>query len=131
MNDTARRVLLCDDEVHILRAASMKLSRAGLQIETASDGQMAWEMIQNNPPHLLVTDYQMPRMNGLELCRKIRGWETTRNLPIVLLSAKGYEFDWDELALELWLTKVMVKPFSPRELLLTAQQALGLIEQTN
>ena len=62
-----KRILLCDDEVHILRAAEFKLKRAGYDVQTASDGQEAWEHIQAQPPDILITDCQMPRLDGLGL----------------------------------------------------------------
>ena len=129
MTQATPRILMCDDESHILRAASMKLTKAGLIVETATDGQLGWEAIQAELPSMLITDYQMPRLNGLELCRRLRAEPATRDLPIVLLTAKGYEFDWDTLARELWLTRVLVKPFSPRELLQLVQETLGLVGQ--
>jgi two-component system alkaline phosphatase synthesis response regulator PhoP len=127
MQNPAPRILLCDDEIHITRAAHMKLSRAGFDVEMASDGQAGWEAIQRQMPSLLVTDFQMPRLDGLELCRRLREYPPTRELPVILLTAKGYEYDWDQISRELSLTKVIAKPFSPRELLQTVQETLGLV----
>ena len=87
----AKKVLLCDDEIHILRAAEIKVSRAGYDVRMAHDGQEAWEMIQQDRPDVLVTDLQMPRCDGLELTARIRGNERTRDLPILMLTAKGFE----------------------------------------
>ena len=120
------RLLICDDESHILRAANIKLTKGGFDVETACDGQAAWESIQRRKPEMLITDFQMPRMNGLDLCRRLRQQPATSDMPIILLTAKGYEFDWDTIAGELWLTKVMAKPFSPRELLQIVQETLGI-----
>ena len=66
------KVLLCDDEIHILRAAEFKLSRAGFDVRCATDGQEAWEAIERERPDLLITDFQMPRLNGLDLIQRIR-----------------------------------------------------------
>jgi two-component system alkaline phosphatase synthesis response regulator PhoP len=129
MQNPAFRILLCDDEFHITRAAEMKLSKAGFIVETATDGQFGWERIQQQMPHLLITDFQMPRLDGLQLCRRLRDHETTHKLSVILLTAKGYEYDWDEISRELSLTKVIAKPFSPRELLQTVQETLGLAGQ--
>lgn len=120
------RILVVDDEVHITRAVQMKLARAGFEIEIASDGQAAWEAFQRQRPDLLITDCQMPRMGGLELCRRIRATAGCEHLPIILLTAKGYELEDENVALDLWLSAVMGKPFSPRELLETVKEALGL-----
>src|ERR1051325_4806053 len=92
------QVLLCDDEMHILRAAEIKLTRSGFQVECANDGQEAWEAIQRNLPDILVTDLQMPRMDGIELCRRLRENPATRHLPILMLTAKGFEQSHVELA---------------------------------
>lgn len=121
----SRRVLLCDDEIHILRAAEFKLRQAGFDVRLAHDGQAAWEAIQNEPPDMLVTDLQMPRMDGLELIRKVRAAEPFAQLPIIMLTAKGYELNKRELIEEAGLTGLLVKPFSPRELLRAVEQALA------
>jgi len=111
-----KKVLLCDDEVHILRAAEIKFSRAGYDVRIAHDGQEAWESIQKDPPDVLVTDLQMPRCNGLELTARIRGNSELKNLPILLLTAKGYELSREELIAKWGVVDMLPKPFSPREL---------------
>jgi CheY-like chemotaxis protein len=122
----AKELLLCDDEVHILRAAEFKLKRAGYQVRTAFDGQEAWEAIQAQMPDLLITDYQMPRLDGLQLIERLRENEATRNLPILLLTAKGLELDAADLIARCNLAAVFSKPFSPRELQSRVEQVIGL-----
>lgn len=122
---TNGRIIVCDDESHITLSISMKLKRAGFEVETASDGQVALEAVERDTPDMLITDYQMPRMDGLELCRELRSREGTRDLPIILLTAKGFELDEDGLTDELQFSSVVVKPFSPRELLRLVQEHLG------
>ena len=122
----SHRIVICDDEVHITRAVGMKLTKAGFQVEAASDGLAALEIIKRQTPDLLVTDCQMPRMGGIELVRRLRSEFATSNLPVIMLTAKGYEFDGQQLQTELWISHIMLKPFSPRELLATVQQTLGL-----
>lgn len=111
------KILLCDDEVHILRAAEFKLTRAGLDVRCATDGEQAWEVIQNDPPDLLITDLQMPRMDGLQLIEKIRQQPRLEALPIIVLTAKGFELSSEQLADRWGVLAVVGKPFSPRELL--------------
>ncbi len=111
-----KQVLLCDDEIHILRAAELKISRAGYQVRIAHDGQQAWEMIQQELPDVLVTDVQMPRMDGFELSRRIRADEATKELPILMLTAKGFELEQQELMEKWGISEILAKPFSPREL---------------
>jgi two-component system, OmpR family, alkaline phosphatase synthesis response regulator PhoP len=113
----SHRVLLCDDEIHILRAAEFKLSRAGYEVRCAGNGLEAWEEIQRAKPDILITDCQMPRLDGLELCRKIRENPETQELPVLMLTAKGYELSHRALYEELGIVAVIAKPFSPRELL--------------
>jgi len=121
----SKRLLLCDDEVHILRAAEFKLKRAGYEVRIVFDGQQAFEAIQADHPDLLVTDYQMPRMDGLQLIARLREHEATAQLPIVLLTAKGMELDKSELISRFRLSAVFSKPFSPRELLTRVEQVIG------
>lgn len=111
------RILACDDESFITRSISMKLAKAGYEVVTAADGQQALDLIRTSSPDLLITDCQMPRMNGLELCRQLRADPATANLPVILLTAKGYELDRDEVQLNLRVQHIVAKPFSPRELL--------------
>ncbi len=111
-----KKVLLCDDEIHILKAAELKVSRAGYDVRIARDGEQAWQMILDDLPDILVTDVQMPRCDGFELSQRIRQDERTRDLPILMLTAKGFELEQQEL-MERWgIIDIVAKPFSPREL---------------
>ena len=120
-----KKVLLCDDEIHILRAAELKVSRAGYEVRIARDGQEAWEMIQQDCPDVLVTDVQMPRADGFELSRRIRGNEATKDLPILMLTAKGFELEQQELMEKWGIVDILAKPFSPRELVRLIDQIIG------
>lgn len=122
------RIVVCDDEAHITRAISMKLTKGGFAVETAPDGQAAWEAVCRSAPAMVITDYQMPRMDGLTLCRQLRSEPATSGLPIILLTAKGFELQDDELKAELGLSEIMTKPFSPRELLKSVRSTLGIAE---
>ncbi len=111
-----KKVLLCDDEIHILRAAEFKMVRAGYQVRIARDGQEAWEMIQQERPDVLVTDVQMPRMDGFQLSQRIRSNPVTKDLPILMLTAKGFELEQQDLMAKWGIVDIVAKPFSPREL---------------
>lgn len=119
-----KKVLLCDDEIHILRAAEIKVSRSGYEVRIAHDGQEAWELIQQDRPDVLVTDVQMPRMDGFELSRRIRSNPATKDLPILMLTAKGFELEHRELVDKWGITEILGKPFSPRELVQLIDQIL-------
>jgi DNA-binding response OmpR family regulator len=123
------RVLLCDDEIHILRAAEFKLSRAGYEVCCANNGLEAWEEIQRQKPAVLITDCQMPRLDGIGLCQKIRQCPETRDLPVFMLTAKGYELSARELNEQFGILQVIAKPFSPRELLRLVDAVCGQTEQ--
>lgn len=119
------RVLLCDDEVHIIKAASIKFLRAGFEVETAENGQAAWELIQQRTPDALVVDYQMPFMNGLQLCKLLREYPPTLDIPIILLTAMGLEPEVQSAPQNLRINQVILKPFSPRELLQAVEQGIA------
>ncbi len=112
-----KRVLLCDDEIHILRAAEFKIKKAGYDVRIAGDGQEAWELIEAELPDVLVTDCQMPRLDGFGLTQRVRENPRTRQLPILMLTAKGFEISHEELAEKWNVIDVIAKPFSPRDLL--------------
>ena len=118
------KLLLCDDELHILRAAEFKFKRAGFEVRCAGDGQEGWELIQEEMPDLVLTDYQMPRLDGIELVQRIRGTPKTAHLPVIMLTAKGFELKDEHLRDELNIAKILAKPFSPRELLAHVSQLL-------
>ncbi|HZZ28611.1 MAG TPA: response regulator [Pirellulales bacterium] len=119
------RVLLCDDEIHILRAAEFKFTKAGYEVCCANNGLEAWEAIQREKPDVLITDCQMPRLDGIGLCKRIREHEAMRDLPVFMLTAKGYELSHKELKEQLGVLAVIAKPFSPRELLQRVDEVCG------
>jgi CheY-like chemotaxis protein len=118
-------IVICDDEPHILRAAEFKFRSAGHTVRAAGDGEEAWQCIQEDLPDLLVTDYQMPRLDGLHLIARLREHEPTAQLPVLLLTAKGLELSFESLHSELRIFALLGKPFSPRELLAKAEEALA------
>ncbi len=121
----SKSVLLCDDEIHILRAAEFKIKRAGFDVRIAGDGEEGWELIQQRKPDLLITDCQMPRLDGFGLVKRVRENPETADIPVLMLTAKGFELSQEELAGK-WNVKGLIsKPFSPRELLATVQEILG------
>ena len=120
-----KRILLCDDELHILRAAEFKFKRAGYEVVCANDGQEGWEQIQSRRPDIVVTDGQMPRLSGLGLAERIRQTPETAGLPVIMLSAKGFELPSAELRSQFGIRCLMAKPFSPRELFARVEAVLA------
>ncbi len=123
-----KRILLCDDEVHILRAAEFKFKRAGYDVTCASDGEEAWELIQKHLPDVVVTDCQMPRLSGLLLAERIQGNAATSHIPVIMLTGKGFELSSPELKVHYGIRLLLGKPFSPRELFQHVEAVLGLGE---
>jgi len=107
-----KTVLVVDDEPSVRKVAAAYLEREGFQVQTAADGLDGLRQAQAGGLALVVLDVMLPRMNGLEVCKRIR---SSSNVPVVLLTARGEEFD-RVLGLELGADDYVVKPFSPREL---------------
>lgn len=107
----SHRILIVDDDPHIREVLSFALGKAGMQTAEAADGESALGAIAAQRPDLVVLDINMPRMNGLDVCRKLRASD---DLPILFLSSRDDEID-RVLGLELGGDDYVVKPFSPRE----------------
>lgn len=120
-----RRILLCDDELHILKAAEFKFKRAGYEVQCANDGEEGWLAIMDRVPDLLVTDCQMPRLNGLQLAERVKNHPATKHLPVIMLSAKGFELSDIDLREQFGIVALMAKPFSPRELFQRVESILN------
>jgi len=118
-----QKILVVDDEVSIANVVALKLRRAGFEVIVALDGQEAYEQALASRPDVLITDLQMPRLNGIGLCSRLT--EELGSIPTILLTAKGFEIDRSEIA-GLPIRRIMTKPFSPRELLAQVQETLGL-----
>jgi DNA-binding response OmpR family regulator len=131
LNHDGRRILLCDDDLPILRAAQFKLSQAGYGVHCARDGHEAWSIINARPIDLLITDLQMAGMTGQELIERVRRNPPTRELPIVMITAKGYELASGDFARRWGLTAMLTKPFSPRLLLVLVQTTLARTKPAN
>lgn len=118
--ESAKRILVVDDEPQILRALRQSLTHNRFEVRTASDGESALDTFRDWSPNLVVTDLSMPLMNGLELCREIR---KSSEVPIIVLSVKGEEEIKIE-ALDLGADDYITKPFSIDELLARIRAAL-------
>ena len=122
-----RTILVADDESHILHVVSLKLRNAGYRVITARDGQEALEMAQQEKPDLLITDYHMPQLSGIELCRKLKQDPATTNIPAIMLTARGYSLEPADTE-QSGILRMLSKPFSPRHLLSTVHEVLGMPE---
>ena len=126
--NSPKRILVADDESHILHVVSLKLTNAGYTVVTASDGQEAYEMASADRPDLLITDYHMPQLSGLELCQKLRAEPATAGIPTIMLTARGYALEPGDTERS-GILRMMSKPFSPRQLLATVNEVLGEVEK--
>lgn len=111
-----RRVLLVDDDPHIRALLAFAFDKAGMEVCEASDGEEALAEVARAAPDLVVLDINMPRMDGLEVCRRLR---SSSEIPVLFLSSRDDEFD-RVLGIELGADDYVVKPFSPREVVARA-----------
>ncbi len=118
-----KTILVADDETHILHVVSLKLRNAGFIVITARDGQEALEMAQQEKPDLIITDYHMPQLSGLELCQRLKQDPATSGIPAIMLTARGYQLDPADTE-QSGILRMLSKPFSPRQLLTTVNEVL-------
>jgi len=113
-NGSACRIAIVDDEASIRETLAIAFGREGYAVSTYRDGLEAWEALRHDLPDLAILDVSMPRLDGLELCKLLRG--LSRELPMIFLSSRDEEID-RILGLELGGDDYVTKPFSLRELL--------------
>ena len=118
-----KTILVADDESHILHVVSLKLRNAGFRVLTARDGQEALDLAMVEHPDLLITDYHMPQLSGLELCQRLKNDPATRNIPAIMLTARGYHLEPHDTE-QSGILRMLSKPFSPRQLLATVNDIL-------
>ena len=109
-------ILAVDDEAHILELLSFNLEASGYRVVTAATGEDALTVCQQERPAMVLLDIMLPGMDGMEVCRRLKGAPTTADIPIIMLTAKGEEVD-KILGLELGADDYITKPFSVRELI--------------
>jgi two-component system OmpR family response regulator len=115
-----RRVLVVDDDPHIRQLLAFAFAKAGMEVSEAGDGEEALEQAARALPDLVVLDIIMPKMDGLEVCRRLRA---TSEVPILFLSSRDEEID-RVLGIELGADDYVTKPFSPREVVARAKAIL-------
>jgi two-component system, OmpR family, alkaline phosphatase synthesis response regulator PhoP len=123
-----QKILIVDDEAHIRMLIGQTLEELedeGVEFLTAENGEIALEIIQNEKPQLVFLDVMMPKMNGMEVCRRVKKELGLDNVCIVLLTAKGQETDRQK-GLDVGADVYMTKPFDPEVLLSKAREVLGI-----
>ena len=123
-----QKILIVDDEAHIRMLIGQTLEELedeGVEFLTAENGEIALEIIQKENPQLVFLDVMMPKMNGMEVCRRVKKELGMDNVCIVLLTAKGQETDRQK-GLDVGADVYMTKPFDPEVLLSKAREVLGI-----
>ncbi len=124
----AQKILIVDDEAHIrmlIEQTLEDLEDEGVEFFTAENGEIALEIIQSEKPNLVFLDVMMPKMNGMEVCRKVKQELGLQDVFIILLTAKGQELDRLK-GQEVGANVYMTKPFDPEALLTKAKEVLNL-----
>jgi DNA-binding response OmpR family regulator len=128
---SAERMLIIEDDKHISKLVKYNLEKAGYNCAMASTGEEAFGVLDKEPVDLIILDIMLPKIDGFEVCRLIKQNPKLKNIPIIMLTAKGDEVD-RIVGLELGADDYVVKPFSPRELILRIKAILkrGKIEES-
>lgn len=116
-------ILIVEDEAALVELLRYNFEQEGFRVSTASDGEEAVMKLAEDPPDLVVLDWMLPLMSGFDVCRQIRRRAETRNLPIIMLTARGEEGDRIR-GLNGGADDYMTKPFSPRELIARVRAVL-------
>lgn len=119
----ATHVLVVDDEATVRRLIQLNLERAGFRVTTAQDGVEALERVAEDRPDLILSDITMPRLDGIEMVRRLKGNPETQAIPVVMLTAKAQDADHFE-AERSGADRYLHKPFHPLGLLETIKEAL-------
>lgn len=123
----AEKILLVDDEPNILLSLEFLMERAGYEVFTASDGEMALEKIDQLLPSLVLLDINMPKLNGYQVCERVRATPEWDQVKIILLTAKGRDVE-KQKGLAMGADDYVSKPFSNQELLDKVDEILGLAQ---
>ncbi|QGT99697.1 Phosphate regulon transcriptional regulatory protein PhoB (SphR) [Candidatus Syntrophocurvum alkaliphilum] len=125
MPDT--KILIVDDEEYILELVKFNLEKEGFKVITAYDGETAIKLVEERFPNLIILDIMLPVMDGLEVCRTLKSNNEFSSIPIIMLTARGEEFDM-VLGLEIGADDYIRKPFSPRELVARVKARLRALK---
>ena len=118
------RILVVDDEIYIVHILDFSLGMEGYEVITALDGEQALEKARAEKPDLIVLDIMMPKLDGYETCKILKAEADTKDIPVILLSAKGRNVD-QKIGFEVGADDYITKPFSPRKLVERINAILG------
>lgn len=124
----ARKILVVDDERHIVRLVEVNLQRAGYDVVTAYDGVEALEKVKADKPDMIVLDVMMPRMDGFEVLQNLQADPESAEIPVIMLTAKAQDADifkgWQS-----GVSSYLTKPFNPRELLTFVERIFQSLDE--
>ena len=124
MDTTQAKVLVADDEPHLLRLVKFRLEREGYEVLTAVDGESALEMARTEQPDLCVLDVMMPKRSGFDVLRELRSDDSCSGMKVIMLTARAQDRDVD-VGFSLGADVYITKPFSPQELRVRIGAHLG------
>jgi CheY-like chemotaxis protein len=127
MDNSDKHILVAEDNAALLSVIRFNLERAGFQVTVAANGRIAWEHAQDEQFDMVVTDQQMPEMTGCEFCRLLRGVENYRDIPVIMLTAKGMELELPKLKTGLGISATCLNPFSPKEIIQAVEDHLTAV----
>lgn len=119
-----KKILICDDEPYILESVSYIARQAGYDFSTAEDGEQSLEIAKKEKPALILLDINMPKLTGYEICERLKGDPETKDIHIIMLTARGQERD-ERIGMEAGADEYITKPFSPRNLRKRMDEILG------
>jgi DNA-binding response OmpR family regulator len=118
------KVVVIDDEKFILMMIEDKLKSAGINVVINTQSVGAVELIRKEKPDLVVLDWMMPEISGIEVCRQLKADPELKDIPVFMLTAKGQQED-EERGMKLGVLKYIIKPFSPKTLLEDIKNVIG------
>jgi DNA-binding response OmpR family regulator len=120
---TAHSIIVAEDDTYMQEALKVRLEREGYKVYVTADGALTWRAIQAQKPDLVILDLILPRMDGIQILRQLRGDSSTAHIPVIVLTGAG---DGErERCLELGAVDFIIKPFSARYLLATIRRTLN------
>ena len=119
-----KKILICDDEPYILESVSYIAKQAGYDFSTAEDGEQSLEIAKKEKPALILLDVNMPKLTGYEVCEKLKSDPETKDIYIIMLTARGQERD-ERIGMEAGADEYITKPFSPRNLRKRMDEIMG------
>ncbi len=118
------KVIVIDDEPFILMMIEDKLKKAKIDVTTLRESRNALAVIKKDKPELIILDWMMPELSGIDLCKMIKADPELKDIPVFMLTAKGQDSD-EQQGFQCGVSRYITKPFSPRSLLEMVQEIIG------